>query len=453
MLQSILERQKAFFQSGRTKSLDFRLGQLQQLRDGIKKYESAILSALHEDLGKSAFEAYTSEVGLVLESINYTMKHLKQWMKVKKVSVPLHQIGSKSFYQYEPFGTVAIIAPFNYPFQLTVEPMIGAIAAGNTVVLKPSSETPHVEQVIIDLIKEVFSDGYVNVVTGGREVTTELIHSQVDYIFFTGSVKVGKIIMEAASKQLIPVTLELGGKSPAIVDEHANIDKAAKRIVWGKYYNAGQTCIAPDYVYVHESIKDELVEKMKYYIQQFYGEAVQESPDYGRIVSERHYSRLKDMIPEDHVIGGHTHDDTLYIEPTIVDEVTWEHGLMKEEIFGPILPVLTFETLREVITAIHARPKPLALYLFTENKHVERRILEETSSGGVAINDTLTQVASTKLPFGGVGESGMGVYHGKFSFETFSHKKSVVKKSTKFDLNLIYPPYKNKLKFVKKFLK
>lgn len=454
MVLDIIKKQQAYFYEGHTSSLNFRLGQLQKLSDGIKKYEADIIEALYKDLRKPEFEAYTSEVGFTLESITYMKKNLKRWMKKEKKKMPLHQFGSKGFLTYEPFGTVLIIGPFNYPFQLLIEPMIGAIAAGNTVVLKPSSDTSHTEAVIVKLIKEVFNDKFVDIVTGGREVTSELINSPFDYIFFTGSVNVGKIVMEAAAKNLVPVTLELGGKSPTIVDKTAKVDLAAKRVAWGKYLNSGQTCIAPDYVYVHETVAEDFKASLKKYIHKFYGENVIESPDYGRIVSERHYTRLKDLIDENKIYsGGHFSDETFYIEPTVIENVTWQDPVMSDEIFGPILPILTFNDMDHVISEINARPKPLALYLFTESKKVEKEVLSRTSSGGVAINETITHIVSPHLPFGGVGSSGMGAYHGKYSFLTFSHRKSVVKKSTKLDIKLVFPPYNNKIKLVKKVMK
>lgn len=454
MIAEMIDKQQTYFHEGHTKSLRFRMGQLEKLRDGIKKYENEIMEALYQDLRKPGFEAYTSEIGFLLESISYTLKHLKSWMKPKKRQMPFHQIGSKGMLTYEPFGTILIIGPFNYPFQLLIEPMIGAIASGNTVILKPSSDTPHTEAVTVKLIKEVFDGRYIDIVTGGREITSELIHSDFDYIFFTGSVAVGKIVMAAAAEHLTPVTLELGGKSPTIVDEKAHIELAAKRIAWGKFLNAGQTCIAPDYVYVHEKIAVQFKLALKKHITAFYGESVINSPDYGRIVSPKHYDRLKMLIEEDKVFtGGQMDAETLYIEPTVLENVTWDNPVMADEIFGPILPILTYNDLNQVIEEINSHAKPLALYLFTQSKKVEREVLTRTSSGGVAVNDTITHIISPHLPFGGVGHSGMGAYHGKYSFYTFSHQKSVVKKTNAFDLKLVYPPYKNKLKLVKHIMK
>lgn len=453
MVETLLSKQKEFFLTGKTQSLRFRMGQLQKLKDGIKKYEADLLDALYKDLRKPAFEAYTSEIGFSLESINFTMKKLNRWMRKENRKMPLHQLGSKGFMTYEPYGSVLIIGPFNYPFQLLIEPMIGAIAAGNTVILKPSSDTKHTEAVIVKMIEELFDESYVAVVTGNREVTSELINSDFDYIFFTGSVRVGKIVMEAAAKHLTPVTLELGGKSPTIVDSSANITMAAKRIVWGKFMNAGQTCIAPDYVYVHRKVADKFKKALKKQIINFYGQSIIDSPDYGRIVSEKHFNRLISMIQGDVYVGGTYDEVARYIEPTVLENVTWEHPIMEDEIFGPILPVMVYDDLDEVIDMINSRPKPLALYLFTTKKSIEKKVLKFTSSGGMAINDTISHITSPHLPFGGVGESGMGAYHGKYSFETFSHRRSVVKKSNWLELYMAFPPYKNKIKIVKKIMK
>ena len=454
MIQEKIHNQKSYFEEGKTQSVRFRLGQLQQLRDGIKKYESDILEALCKDLNKPAFEAYTSEIGFVLESIKYTMKHLKSWAKSDKRQMPFHQFGSKGQITYQPYGTVLIIGPFNYPFQLLIEPMIGAIAAGNTVVLKPSSDTPRTEALIVKMIADIFNPNYIDVVTGGREAVTELIHSKFDYIFFTGSVNVGKVVMKAASENLVPVTLELGGKSPTIIDKSAHIELAAKRVAWGKFLNSGQTCIAPDYVYVHEDVADKFKLSLMKQLKKFYGDDIQASPDYGRIVSEKHFSRLVGLIDQEKVFfGGQSDFADKYIAPTLLENVEWSDDVMSDEIFGPILPIMTYTDLNQVIQEINNRPKPLALYIFTQRKKVERELLKRTSSGGVAINDTITHITSPYLPFGGVGSSGMGAYHGKYSFLTFSHQRSVVKKTNMIDTKVLYPPYKNRLKVIRKIMK
>jgi aldehyde dehydrogenase (NAD+) len=452
----MLAEHRQLFNSGVTKETSFRLTQLQKLRDAIRKYESRIIGALQQDLRKSEFEAYATEIGFTLDSIGYMMKHLKRWMKPVKVKSPLHMFPSKSLIISEPYGTVLIIGPFNYPFQLLIEPLIGAIAAGNCAVLKPSESTPAVSAVIEDMIKETFEPGYISVVQGEKETTNLLIHAKFDYIFFTGSVPVGRIVMEAAAKQLVPVTLELGGKSPVIVDKSANLETAAKRIVWGKLINVGQTCIAPDYLLVHSEVAGRLIERMKHYITAFYGEDIRHNPDYGRIVNDRQLQRIAGMIAKDRskiIAGGTVEPEDLYIEPTLLHPAAWSDAAMEDEIFGPVLPVIEFGRLEEAIDNINQHPKPLALYLFTEDKSVEQQVLGNVSFGGGCVNDTISHVASTRLPFGGVGNSGIGGYHGKHSFDLFTHRKSVVKRSSKVDFGIVYPPYGNKVKLVRKLLK
>jgi aldehyde dehydrogenase (NAD+) len=453
-MHEVLDAHKEYYKTRITRNMDFRINNLTKLKLAISKYEDEIMEALRLDLGKPAFEAYATEIGFVKDSINFMTKHLKKWAKQESVKSPIHQPFTKSFYLYEPYGTVLIIGPFNYPFQLLIEPMIGAMAAGNTVVLKPSEYTVHVEKVVKKMMAETFPSEYVTVITGGQEVTSALIHSKFDYIFFTGSVGVGKIVMEAAAKNLTPVTLELGGKSPAIVHKDANLKIAAKRIAWGKFINTGQTCIAPDYVYVHEAVKEKFLKLLSKYIQAFYGREIIKSKDYGRIVSKRHFDRLIGLIEQDKVYcGGHYDGDCLYIEPTVLRDVTWEDSVMSDEIFGPILPVLSYGSVKETFNVIQGHEKPLALYLFTENEKLQHYAMKYLPFGGGCINDTISHVASPYLPFGGVGHSGMGAYHGKDSFLTFSHRKSVIKKATWIDVPLIYPPYRNKVKLVKKIMK
>lgn len=447
---------KQFFYSGRTSDLSFRLDQLRKLKEAIQRYEPQIVSALYQDLRKSEFESYETEIGLTLESIRYTMKHLKRWMKRQKVKTPLYLHPSKSYIMKEPYGTALIIGPFNYPYQLVIEPLIGAIAAGNCAVLKPSESTPTVSAVIRAMVSETFDEHYITVIEGDKETTSALIHAPFDYIFFTGSVPVGKIVMEAAAHNLVPVTLELGGKSPVIVDRTANLDIAAKRIIWGKLLNTGQTCVAPDYVLVHTDIKEALISKMKEMIIRFYGSDALESPDYGQIVNENQFDRLVSIIESDQanlLYGGRSVREKLYIEPTLLEAVSWNDAAMSDEIFGPILPIMEYRTLDEAIQLINDQPKPLALYLFTANKDVENQVLSRTSFGGGCINDTISHAASAHLPFGGVGNSGMSGYHGKHSFDIFSHRKSILKKSTKIDIGLVYPPYLNKMKWLRKILK
>lgn len=452
----MLAEHRQFFYSGVTKDPAFRLRQLHRLGDAIRRNEPRITAALQQDLHKSEFEAYATEIGFTLDSIGYMIKHLKRWMKPVKVKSPLHVFPAKSLILSEPYGTVLIIGPFNYPFQLLIEPLIGAIAAGNCAVLKPSESTPAISAIIEELIKETFEPGYIRVVQGEKEMTHLLIHAKFDYIFFTGSVPVGKIVMEAAAKQLVPVTLELGGKSPVIVDKSANLETAAKRIVWGKLINVGQTCIAPDYLLVHREVAAKLISLMKHYITVFYGQDAQRNPDYGRIVNERQLRRIAGMIDTDRskiIAGGTVEPEDLYIEPTLLYPAAWSDAAMEDEIFGPVLPIIEFSQLEEAIDSINQHPKPLALYLFTEDKQAEQQVLGSVSFGGGCVNDTISHAASTRLPFGGVGNSGIGGYHGKHSFDLFSHRKSIVKRSSKVDFGIVYPPYGNKVKLVRKLLK
>lgn len=438
---------KAFFNTQQTKDISFRKEQLKKLSKAIKSYESDILEALYTDLGKNKVEAYATEIGITLKSIKNARKELKNWTKTKNVDTPLYLFPTKSYIKKEPYGTVLIIAPFNYPFQLVFEPLIGAIAAGNTAIIKPSELTPNVARVIKRLINETFDANYIEVIEGGIEETQTLIHLPFDYVFFTGSENVGKIVYQAASENLVPVTLEMGGKSPVIVDETANIKVASERICFGKFTNAGQTCVAPDYILVHESVKDDLITALSKTLREFYGQNIQQSPDYGRIVNLKHYHRLTSLLNSAQmniVFGGHSDEDERYIEPTLLDHVTNDSAIMQEEIFGPILPILTYQSLDEAIAFIHQRPKPLSLYLFSEDENATQRVINELSFGGGAINDTLMHLANPKLPFGGVGASGMGRYHGKYSFDTFTHEKSYIFKSTRLESGVHLPPYKGK---------
>lgn len=447
---------KAFFNTQQTKDISFRKEQLKKLSKAIKSYESDILETLYTDLGKNKVEAYATEIGITLKSIKNARKELKNWTKTKNVDTPLYLFPTKSYIKKEPYGTVLIIAPFNYPFQLVFEPLIGAIAAGNTAIIKPSELTPNVARVIKRLINETFDANYIEVIEGGIEETQTLIHLPFDYVFFTGSENVGKIVYQAASENLVPVTLEMGGKSPVIVDETANIKVASERICFGKFTNAGQTCVAPDYILVHESVKDDLITALSKTLREFYGQNIQQSPDYGRIVNLKHYHRLTSLLNSAQmniVFGGHSDEDERYIEPTLLDHVTNDSAIMQEEIFGPILPILTYQSLDEAIAFIHQRPKPLSLYLFSEDENATQRVINELSFGGGAINDTLMHLANPKLPFGGVGASGMGRYHGKYSFDTFTHEKSYIFKSTRLESGVHLPPYKGKFKYIKAFFK
>ncbi|MBR2565922.1 MAG: aldehyde dehydrogenase, partial [Paenibacillus sp.] len=427
----ILEKQRTFYRTGITRSADTRIERLTRLREAIQRYEPKLTQALYQDLGKSEFESYTTEIGFMMDSIKHTIRKIKKWVKPVKVKTQAALLGSKSYILPEPYGTVLIIGPFNYPFQLLIEPLVGAIAAGNTAVLKASENTPAVSAVVRELIGEVFEPEYVQVVEGAKDTTTALIHAPFDYIFFTGSVPVGKIVMEAAAKNLVPVTLELGGKSPVIVDEQADIQVAAERIMWGKLLNTGQTCIAPDYLLVHERVKQPLIEAMKTAIVTFFGTDIQNNKDYGRIVNKSHFKRLTTLIERDQdklIYGGASDEEDRYIEPTLIDAESWNAATMEDEIFGPILPIISYSHLDGAIGEIIKRPKPLALYLFTSDPAVQVKVLKEVSFGGGCINDTITHVANSRLPFGGVGHSGIGSYHGRYSFETFSHMKSILKK-------------------------
>lgn len=427
---------------------------LQDLKRVIKKYEDEILEALKKDLNKSFFEGYETEVGIVLEEINYTLKHLNKWVKAKRVKTPIFHFPATSYIYQEAYGKVLIMSPWNYPFQLTIAPLVGAIAAGNRVVVKPSEYSNNTASIIEKILNEVFSQDEVKVVRGGRAVNQDLLKQKYDYIFFTGSPTVGKIVMEAAAKHLTPVTLELGGKSPCIVDNSAKVKLAAKRIVWGKFLNAGQTCVAPDYLLVHQDIKDELVKEMIDYIKEFYGNSPIDNPDYPKIINKKHFERINRLIEnEDIITGGNYNEQTMKIAPTILDKINWQSPVMQEEIFGPVLPIMEFDNLNQVIEMIGAQPKSLALYFFTTSKENEKKILSNISFGGGCINDTIIHLSNSNLPFGGVGNSGMGQYHGKASFDTFSHPKSIIKKSNLIDIYLRYPPFKNHLKLLKKFLK
>ena len=447
---------KAFFNTHKTKNLKYRKQQLKLLSKNIKNHENELLDALYKDLGKSKVEAYATEIGMLLKSIKLMRKELKNWSKTKQTDTPLYLFPTKSYIKKEPYGTVLIIGPFNYPVQLVFEPLIGAIAAGNTAIVKPSELTPHVAIVIKDIIEDTFDEAYVSVVEGGIEETQTLLSLPFDYMFFTGSEKVGKIVYEAAARNLIPVTLELGGKSPVIVDDTANIKVASERISFGKFTNAGQTCVAPDYILVQRKVKNDLIKALKKTITEFYGENIEKSPDFGRIVNQKHFNRLNDLIQihKDNVVfGGNSSKEDLYIEPTLMDNITNDNKIMKEEIFGPILPIITYDNFDEVLEIIQSKSKPLSLYLFSEDENMTHRVVEELSFGGGSINDTLMHLANPNLPFGGVGSSGIGQYHGKYSFDTFSHMKSYTFKSTRLESSLFFPPYKGKFKYIKTFFK
>ena len=455
-IQNIIDKQKELINNQITKDLGFRINALKKLKQAILKYEDKINDALYKDLKKSKFEAYATEIGISIEEINLHIKKLKKWAKPRKVKTDfLTHFYSRSYIYHEPLGHVLIIAPWNYPFQLIISPLIGAISAGNVITLKPSELSINTANVIEEMISEFFDPKYVSVIQGDKEVSQELLNQKWDYIFFTGSTKIGKIIYQSAAKNLTPVTLELGGKSPVIVNKDANLDKAAKRIVWGKLLNAGQTCISPDYLFVHKQVKTEFLNKLKFYITSFYGENPEESSFYTKIINKNNILRLQSLIKDaDIYYGGNINIDNLYFEPTIINNVKADDIIMQEEIFGPLLPVLEFSELDDVINFINKRPKPLALYYFSKNKKSQKKILNQTSSGGSAINEVIMHIANNNLPFGGVGDSGFGKYHGKYSFTTFSNTKSVLKKSNLLDSNVRFAPFTDvKYKLMKRLIK
>lgn len=453
-IADIIEKQRLFYKYGRTQKISFRLEQLKILRQAIINNERYIMKALKMDLNKAPFEAYATEVGFILEELSYTIKHFPNWARGIRVKTPIKHFISSSIIYPEPYGVTLIMSPWNYPFQLAISPLIGSIAAGNCAIIKPSEYSSHTSKVIYKLISESFDESYISVIMGGTETSKALLKERFDYIFFTGSVQVGKLVMEAASKHLTPVTLELGGKSPCIVDETANIDLAAKRIVWGKFINAGQTCVAPDYMLVHSKIKEQLISALIKYINKFYGKNPLTSTDYPKIINNEHFNRLLNLIKDEKAfVGGQFNAKTNQITPTIMDNVSWDNPIMHEEIFGPILPVIEYKNLNDVITKVNDRPKPLALYYFSNNRERQKRIIKSISFGGGCINDTIVHLGTPFMPFGGVGESGIGGYHGKASFDTFSHNKAILKKSNMLDIPLRYPPFKNKLRLIKKIMR
>ena len=453
-ISSIVNKQKEYFYKGHTRSVETRKNNLKKLYEGIQRFEDEIFQALKLDLNKSVHESFTTEIGYVLKEISFQMKHISSWSKPKRVRTALTHFGSKGKVVPEPYGVTLIIAPWNYPFQLAIAPLVGALAAGNTVVLKPSELTPNVSKVLTRMLGELFPEELVSVVEGGAEESTALLKEPFDYIFFTGSVGVGKVVMEAAAKKLTPLTLELGGKSPCIVHKDAKLDVTARRIVWGKFLNAGQTCVAPDYMYVHSSVKEQLIEALRHEIAEQYGKDALQNDNYVRIVSERHFERLCTFLQDGKpVIGGNYTKETLHIEPTVLTNVTWQSAVMEDEIFGPILPIIEYDKIEEVIETIQHHPKPLALYVFSEDRKVQEKVTSNISYGGGCINDVVYHLATPYLPFGGVGSSGLGSYHGEQSFRTFSHYKSILSQSTAFDMKIRYSSTKSALKFIRKLLK
>ncbi len=442
-ISQIVKAQRDFFASGKTLDIKHRLSALSHLKKTIREKEDAIGKAIRSDLGKSAFESYMCEIGLALDEASYMLRNVKKFSKEKRVKTPLPQFASKSFTKPAPLGTVLIMSPWNYPFLLTITPLIDALAAGNTAVVKPSAYSPATSKIISEIIAEVFPPEYVTVITGGREENACLLDEKFDFIFFTGSKNVGKEVLAKAANSLTPTVLELGGKSPCIVDKSANLPLAAKRIVFGKYLNCGQTCVAPDYILCEKSVKDEFIKCVKSEIDAQYGKDVLNSDTYGKIVNRKHFDRILSLIDKNKVVhGGKSDGNFLKIEPTVMDNVTFDDAVMKEEIFGPVMPILTYKDTDEVINIVNRGEKPLALYVFTSDKKMSKRIISSCTFGGGCINDVVIHLATPHMGFGGVGESGMGAYHGRVGFEAFSHRKSIVDKKTWIDLPMRYQPYK-----------
>ena len=442
-IDEILESQRRYFRSGATLSVSFRIEMLKKLRNAVEKYENEIGEALRKDLGKSDYEGFMCETGLVKSEISYMIRHTRRFASKHRVYTPLAQFASSSYKKPCPYGNVLIMSPWNYPFLLTIDPLADAIAAGNTAVVKPSAYSPATSAVIAKMLSECFPPEYVAVVTGGRKENAALLDKKFDFVFFTGSQNVGKEVLRHTAETLTPAVLELGGKSPCIVDSTAKLKLAAKRIVFGKYLNCGQTCVAPDYILCHQSVREKLTEEICVQIKKQYGEDPLTNSDYGKIINEKHFDRICGLLDKDKIVlGGRCRRETLQLEPTVMDHVTWEDAVMQEEIFGPIMPVLTFDSFDEIYSMLAGKPKPLALYLFSEDKQRIKEVTERCSYGGGCINDTIIHLATSEMGFGGVGESGMGSYHGKDGFETFSHTKSIVDKKTWMDLPMRYQPYK-----------
>ncbi len=452
-ISSLVKNQRKFFLTGNTRSYEFRIAALKKLYKHIKENEDKISAAVKKDLNKDPFETYMCETGLVLDEIRFHIKHLKKWMTQKNIRTPLAQFPSKSFISPEPYGVVLIMSPWNYPIQLCLEPLIGAISAGNCAIIKPSAYAPASGKMIVKMISDIFPEDYIAVVEGGRSENTALLNEKFDYIFFTGSVAVGKTVMSAASKYLTPLTLELGGKSPVIIDDTADMKLAARRLAFGKVLNAGQTCVGPDYLLLKNGLFDSFIDNFKVALNEFFPS--KDMSDMVNIISEKHFKRIERLLDGQKIaIGGNCDRDRLFIEPTVLKDVDKDSPIMQEEIFGPILPVITWNNIDEVTTFINSRPKPLALYLFTKDHNMEKHILNSCSFGGGCINDTIIHLATSYMGFGGVGESGMGQYHGKKSFETFTHYRSIVKKSCLIDLPIRYFPYTaSKSKLLHKFLR
>lgn len=455
-IKKIYSRQQAFFESGATRSYAFRKVQLSKVKHAVKKYENKIIEALSKDFRKSSFETYGTEIGPLLTEIRHTIGSLKNWMRPQRVGTPLPFLPSSSWTYSDPLGITLIISPWNYPFLLMMRPVISSMAAGNTMILKPSEISSHTASVITEMIREYFDEEYIAVINGdGQAIGNELLNNyHFDHVFFTGSVNVGRSIMQMAAKHLSPVTLELGGKSPCIVDREADVDFAAKKIVWGKMLNAGQTCVAPDYLLLHEDVKDKFLASFKKVICEMYGNDPKQSPDFARIISDRRFQALVKFLGDGEILfGGETDASERYIAPTVILNVKGEDAIMKEEIFGPILPVIIYRERQEVFQHIAANPYPLALYIFSSNKKTSEYFIENIRFGGGCVNNTLIHLGNPDLPFGGVGTSGIGQYHGKHGFDTFTQVKSIMKTPTWFDAPLWYPPYKNNVKWIKKIFR
>jgi aldehyde dehydrogenase (NAD+) len=454
MFAETIHKQRDFFHTSQTKEVSFRIQQLKTLKQAIIENEAAIFNALKADLNKPVVESFNAEILLVIKEIEYAIKNIKNWTKPKKAEVPWQFFPASAKIYPEPLGVVLILGAWNYPFQLVVAPLIGAIAAGNCAIIKPSEIASHTSNLIVEIFEKYFDKSYLAAIEGGVETSQTLLAEKFDHIFFTGGAAVGKIVMQAAAKQLTPVTLELGGKSPCIVDSNVDLKIAARRITWGKFFNAGQTCLAPDYLLVDKKIKDNLLNEIKKCLQEFYGENPAKSPDYARIINQKQFDRLVNYLKYlkngKIIIGGETTSEESYIAPTIIDSVSWEDAIMQEEIFGPILPVIEFTDVAEAINIINSQPKPLALYLFSQNQNLQKQVISETSFGGGCINHTIIHYAVPSIPFGGIGNSGIGSYHGKASFDTFSHYKSVLKKPFLLDVKVLYPPYEGKLSLLRR---
>jgi len=449
-LINLNERQKEFFLSGKTLDVRFRINVLKKIRELIISYESQIFDTLQEDLGKPCFESYASETGMILQELNLIIRNLHKWSCNKRVYTPLVHFIARSYYRFEPYGRVLIISPWNYPFQLLFNPLIGAVAAGNCVIAKPSRSAVHTSEFLIKMINDRFNPEHIHLIRGGHDVNQWILKEKYDYIFFTGSSEVGKQVMKSAAENLTPLSLELGGKCPVIVAKDANIRLAAKRILWGKMLNAGQSCVAPDYVLAHTDIKDDLVSEMKSYLIKTYGSYPDRSADFCRIINPQNVKRIQSYLTNGNIIhGGMIDTEKRYVSPTLTENTSPDDLIMKEEIFGPLLPVMSFNQLDEAIECITNLSRPLAIYLFTRSASVRKKVMTQTQSGAACINDTVVYFINPHLPFGGVGKSGMGRYHGRFSFETFSYKRSFMHKSNLIDFPVRYPPYKNKINLLR----